>query len=132
MDGGYLTDISPALEHPPALTFVSDNDFNSGIIRLFSFGWLYKNKSSVHGDYVTRICSRAHDRLSLSFVIKNPVAENALSASAGVGGIVFTVSTSFATFDDRYSVESNNCNSCFTILLKLELLLVEYLRTFVF
>ncbi|GBN73715.1 hypothetical protein AVEN_86694-1 [Araneus ventricosus] len=57
--------------------------------------------------------------------MKNLSEENAPSASADVGGIVFRASPSFIIFADRFSVESNNCNSCFTILLKLELLLVE-------
>ncbi|GBN41799.1 hypothetical protein AVEN_192460-1 [Araneus ventricosus] len=55
-----------------------------------------------------------------------------LSAPADVEGIVFKASPSFKIFDDRFPVESNYCNSCFTILLKVELLLVEQRRTFVF
>ncbi|GBM59805.1 hypothetical protein AVEN_10014-1 [Araneus ventricosus] len=69
--------------------------------------------------------------LVLSFAVNNPAAENALSASADVGGIAFKASPSFI-FNDRFSVESNNCNSCFTILLKLELLLVEQCKIFIF
>ncbi|GBN79022.1 hypothetical protein AVEN_218254-1 [Araneus ventricosus] len=69
--------------------------------------------------------------LVLSFVVNNPAAENALSASTDIGGMVFKVSPRFLIFDDLFSVESNNCNSCFTILLKIELLLVEQRRTFV-
>ncbi|GBM50511.1 hypothetical protein AVEN_174030-1, partial [Araneus ventricosus] len=57
--------------------------------------------------------------------MKSPAAENSLSASADVEGIVFKALHSFIIFDDRFSVESNNCSSYFTILLKLELLLVE-------
>ncbi|GBO09306.1 hypothetical protein AVEN_20677-1 [Araneus ventricosus] len=64
--------------------------------------------------------------------MNNPAAENALSTSADGGRIAFKTSPSFIIFDDRFPVESNNCNSCFTILLKLELLLVEQRRTFVF
>ncbi|GBO31407.1 hypothetical protein AVEN_127487-1 [Araneus ventricosus] len=64
--------------------------------------------------------------------MNNPAAENALSASAD-GGIVFKDSPNFTVFDDLFSLESNSSyNSCFTILLKLELLLVEQRRTFVF
>ncbi|GBO26142.1 hypothetical protein AVEN_229889-1, partial [Araneus ventricosus] len=62
--------------------------------------------------------------LARSFVMNNPAAENALSASPDVVGIVFKASPSFIIFDDRFSVESNNCNSFFPIFLKLELLLV--------
>ncbi|GBO28697.1 hypothetical protein AVEN_123478-1 [Araneus ventricosus] len=74
--------------------------------------------------------------LSLSlvptFVMNNPAAENALSASTDVGGIVFKDSPNFIVFYDLFSVESiSSYNSCFTILLKLELLLVEQRRTFV-
>ncbi|GBM65858.1 hypothetical protein AVEN_248041-1 [Araneus ventricosus] len=70
--------------------------------------------------------------LVLGFVMNNPAAENALSASADVGGIIFKASPSFIIFDEQFSVESNNCNSCLTILLKLELFLVEQRRTFVY
>ncbi|GBN08747.1 hypothetical protein AVEN_9911-1 [Araneus ventricosus] len=66
-----------------------------------------------------------------SFVLNKSAAENSLSLSADVG-IVYKASSSFVIFDDRFSVESNNCNSCFPILLKLELLLVEQSKTFVF
>ncbi|GBL67080.1 hypothetical protein AVEN_267199-1 [Araneus ventricosus] len=69
--------------------------------------------------------------LVLSFVMNNPEAENALSASTD-GGIVFKSSPSFTIFYDRFSIESNNYNSCFTIFLKLEILLVEQRGTFVF
>ncbi|GBL98725.1 hypothetical protein AVEN_8625-1 [Araneus ventricosus] len=64
--------------------------------------------------------------------MNNPATENSLSASAEVEGIVSKTSPSFMIFVDRFSVESNNCNSYFTILLKLELLLVEQRCTFVF
>ncbi|GBM17997.1 hypothetical protein AVEN_207241-1 [Araneus ventricosus] len=65
--------------------------------------------------------------------MNNPAPENAFSASLpNVGGIVFTASASFIIFDDRFYFESNNCSSYFTIVLKLELLLVEQRRTFVF
>ncbi|GBM14318.1 hypothetical protein AVEN_128373-1 [Araneus ventricosus] len=70
--------------------------------------------------------------LVLSFVMNNTVAENALSALADVRAIVFKTSRSFILLDDRISVESNNYNSCFTILLKLEVLLAKQRRTFVF
>ncbi|GBN55307.1 hypothetical protein AVEN_58562-1 [Araneus ventricosus] len=70
--------------------------------------------------------------LVLSFDMNNPAAENARSASADVGRIVFKASPSFIIFDDGFSVESNNCNSCFTFSLKLELLPSEQLKTFVF
>ncbi|GBM13979.1 hypothetical protein AVEN_152397-1 [Araneus ventricosus] len=69
--------------------------------------------------------------LVLSFITNNLATENALSASAD-GGIVFKSSSSFIIFYDRFSVGSNNYNYCFTILLKLELLLVEQRRNFVF
>ncbi|GBO19239.1 hypothetical protein AVEN_107075-1 [Araneus ventricosus] len=48
--------------------------------------------------------------LVLIFVMNNPAAENALSASAHVEGIVLKASPSFIIFDDQFSVESNNCN----------------------
>ncbi|GBN08194.1 hypothetical protein AVEN_57210-1 [Araneus ventricosus] len=67
-----------------------------------------------------------------SFVMRTPAAEKAISTSAGVAAIVFKASPSFIIFDVQFSVESNNCNSCFPILLKLELLLVEQLKAFVF
>ena len=55
--------------------------------------------------------------LSLSivpnFVMNIPVAENAFSALTDVGGIVFKASHNFIIFEDYFSVESNNCNSCF-------------------
>ncbi|GBN35584.1 hypothetical protein AVEN_183897-1 [Araneus ventricosus] len=70
--------------------------------------------------------------LVLNFVMNNPAVENAVSASADVGGIVFKASPSFIIFDDRFSVEANNSNPCFTILHKLELLLVEQRRAFFF
>lgn len=41
----------------------------------------------------------------------NPAAENALLASADVKGIEFKVLPSFITFDDRFTIESNNFNS---------------------
>ncbi|GBM07158.1 hypothetical protein AVEN_15411-1, partial [Araneus ventricosus] len=63
--------------------------------------------------------------LFLTFVMNNTAAENALSATTHVGGVVFKASPSFIIFADRFSVESNNCNSCFNILLKLKLFLVE-------
>ncbi|GBM69288.1 hypothetical protein AVEN_86624-1 [Araneus ventricosus] len=63
--------------------------------------------------------------------MNNLATENALSASAD-GGIVFKSSPSFIIFYDRFSIGSNNYNSCFTILLKLELLLVEKRKNFVF
>ncbi|GBN00913.1 hypothetical protein AVEN_8383-1 [Araneus ventricosus] len=46
--------------------------------------------------------------LVLSIVINNPAAENALSAPADVGGIVFKASPSFIIFAERFSVQSNN------------------------
>ncbi|GBN76723.1 hypothetical protein AVEN_149757-1 [Araneus ventricosus] len=64
--------------------------------------------------------------------MNNQATENSFSASEEVEGIVFKASPSFITFVDRFSVESNNCNSCITILLKLELLLVEQRWTCVF
>ncbi|GBL81066.1 hypothetical protein AVEN_83141-1 [Araneus ventricosus] len=63
--------------------------------------------------------------------MNNPAAENFLSASADVEGIVFKAPPSFIKFDDRFSV-SNNCNSCFIVLLKKELLLVGQHWTLVF
>ncbi|GBM94112.1 hypothetical protein AVEN_237386-1 [Araneus ventricosus] len=69
--------------------------------------------------------------LVLNFVMNEPAAENS-PTSADVEGIVFKASPSFIIFDDRFSVEPNNWNYCFTILLKLELLLVEQRWTFVF
>ncbi|GBL83387.1 hypothetical protein AVEN_110694-1 [Araneus ventricosus] len=62
------------------------------------------------------------------FAMYNSSAENALSASVDALEIVFKASPSFIIFDDRFSVVSNNCNSCFPILFKLELLLVEQPR----
>ncbi|GBM14033.1 hypothetical protein AVEN_209930-1 [Araneus ventricosus] len=62
---------------------------------------------------ICHVCS-----LVLSFVMNNPAAENVLSASADVGGIVFKASPSFIIFDDRFSVESNS--SVFTIFVQIK------------
>ena len=71
--------------------------------------------------------------LALNFVMNIPAAENTLSASTDVGGFVFKASLNFIIFEDWFSVESNNCNSCLIILLHLESLLDEQRkRTFVF
>ncbi|GBN00087.1 hypothetical protein AVEN_225980-1 [Araneus ventricosus] len=66
--------------------------------------------------------------LVLSFAMNNPAAENTLSASADVGGIVFKASSNFIIFDDHFSVDSNGCNSCFTILSKFKHLLIEQIQ----
>lgn len=70
--------------------------------------------------------------LSLSPVTNNSTVENALSGLAHVKGIIFKASLNFILCHDPFTVDSINYNSCCTILFKLELLLVEQLKAFVF
>ncbi|GBL98236.1 hypothetical protein AVEN_174046-1 [Araneus ventricosus] len=72
---------------------------------------------------------RSYDK---RFVMNNTAAENALSASDDVVANVFKASPSFIVFDDRFSVESNYCNSCSPILIKLDPFLLQQRKITVF